>query len=239
MISKLLLQSVIEKYHLNGIVESVKWEIANGDLKINFISPTREMIGHLTCPKFPLPDSSVGISNTTQLDKLISITNGDLFLDYHKQNKVITKLNISDNQFNLSYSLADIFTIPKSGEFNGKEDYDLEVKLDTEIISALIKAKNALPSSEYVVISPDLIGLGFTFGGDVEYANKVSYFIQNPIIHNNVDFKLTYNSSLIKEILSCNKNMNHGSLFLQKDGLIKFHFEYETFNVTYYIVAQA
>ena len=27
MISKLVLQSVIEKYHLNGLIENVKWDI--------------------------------------------------------------------------------------------------------------------------------------------------------------------------------------------------------------------
>jgi len=44
MISKLQLQAIIEKYHLNGQIENVKWEIdANGKLTINFTAPTREM----------------------------------------------------------------------------------------------------------------------------------------------------------------------------------------------------
>ena len=46
MISKLQLQAIIEKYHLNGQIENVKWEIdANGKLTINFTAPTREMLG--------------------------------------------------------------------------------------------------------------------------------------------------------------------------------------------------
>jgi hypothetical protein len=88
VISKLQLQSVIEKYHLNGLVESVKWVIdKNKQLTINFTSPSRELIGTVTHNSFPLPESEVGINDTTQLDKLISITSGDLVLDYTKTNQ--------------------------------------------------------------------------------------------------------------------------------------------------------
>ena len=103
--TKLELQSIIEKYHLDGLVENVKWVI-NKDktLSIDFMSPSREMIGNVIVSDFPLPESSIGISNTTQLDKLLSITNGTLVLDYIKEGKVITKLLIADSQFNLNYS---------------------------------------------------------------------------------------------------------------------------------------
>ena len=201
MISKLELQSVIEKYHLNGLIENVKWEVdKNKQLTINFMSPTREMLGKVVYNGFPLPESAIGINNTTQLDKLLAITSGDLVLDYVKESKIITKLLIADEQFNLNYALSDLLTIPKPGEYNGPEEYHVETKLDNEIISALVKAKNALTNSENVVVKPDTLGLGFTFGGDVEYANKVSYYIQN-IAPRVIDFELTYISNLLNEFL--------------------------------------
>ena len=91
MISKIELQSVIEKYHLNGLVESVKWSInKNKQLTINFTAPTRELIGTVIHNDFPLPESEIGINNTTQLDKLLSITGGDLDLGYAKEGRVRT-----------------------------------------------------------------------------------------------------------------------------------------------------
>ncbi len=238
MISKLVLQSVIEKYHLNGLIENVKWDInKNKQLTVNFMAPTREMLGKVVYNGFPLPESSIGISNTTQLDKLLAITSGDLVLDYVKEGKIITKLLLADEQFNLNYALADLLTIPKPGEYNGAEEYDVEVKLDNEIISALIKAKNALTNSENVVVEPDSLGLGFTFGGDVEYANKVSYFIQNITQPENT-FKLTYSSNLLKEILVCNKDMDEGTLYVRGDGLMKMIFNKENLQSVYYIVAK-
>ena len=238
MISKLELQSVIEKYHLNGLIENVKWEVdKNKQLTINFMSPTREMLGRVVYNGFPLPESAIGINNTTQLDKLLAITSGDLVLDYVKESKIITKLLIADEQFNLNYALSDLLTIPKPGEYNGPEEYNVETKLDNEIISALVKAKNALTNSENVVVKPDVLGLGFTFGGDVEYANKVSYYIQN-IAPSEIDFELTYNSNLLKEILVNNKDMENGTLHVNNNGLMKIMFNSKNIQSIYYIVAK-
>ena len=168
---------------------------------------------------------------------MLAITSGDLVLDYVKEGKVITKLLIADEQFNLNYTLADLLTIPKPGEYNGPEEYNVETKLDNEIISALVKAKNALTNSENVVVKPDTLGLGFTFGGDVEYANKVSYYIQN-VTPPETDFELTYNSNLLKEILVCNKDMDSGTLHVNSNGLMKIIFTGKNIQSSYYIVAK-
>ena len=239
MISKLELQAIIEKYHLKGLIENVKWEIdSNKKLTINFMAPTREMIGSLIYDEFPLPESKIGINNTTQLDKLLSITSGDLILDYAKEGKIISKLLIADQQFNLNYSLADLLTVPKPGSYNGPEEYDVETTIDNEITTALVKAKNALPNSENVVIKPSLNGLEFTFGGDVEYANKVSYSIQN-IDLTDKKFELIYNSNLLKEILVANKNADSSMLYVNSSGLMKIEFNYKNLQSKYYLVAKA
>jgi hypothetical protein len=202
------------------------------------MAPTREMIGSLTYNGFPLPESEIGINNTTQLDKLLSITSGDLILDYAKEGKIISKLLIADQQFNLNYSLADLLTVLKPGSYNGPEEYDIETAIDNEITTALVKAKNALPNSENVVIKPSLNGLEFTFGGDVEYANKVSYSIQN-IDLTDKTFKLIYNSDLLKEILVANKNADSSKLYVNSSGLMKIEFNYKNLQSKYYLVAKA
>ena len=73
MINKTDLKSVISKYHISGLVEQVKWEIKDNNLAVKFMSPSKEMLGEVKCSKFPLDDCSFGISNTTQLVKLIDI----------------------------------------------------------------------------------------------------------------------------------------------------------------------
>ena len=143
MINKLNLQNAISKYYLDGLVENVKWEIKDNNLNINFTSPNKEMIGNTISNNFNLQDSTFGINNTTQLLKLINITMGDLDLHFTKNHQIYTKLIISDENYTLQYSLADILIIPKAGKYNGSEEYDIEAPLTSEIINLLIKANSS------------------------------------------------------------------------------------------------
>ena len=242
MISKFELQSVINKYFLGGLIEGVKWDVKSNNLNIKFTAPTKEMIGEINYSNFNLVDSSVGISNTTQLLKLIGISGGEIHLDYIKNNKIFTKLIISDNQFTVNYALADILTIPKAGAFNGSNVFNLETDLNVEIISALIKAKSALSESETVVFKPTTsmdgdFQLELIFGGDIEYANKVSYFMTN-FTQKDVssDFTLNFNSNLLKEILTANKDALKAKMSINLEGLLKLSFETANTESTYYMV---
>ena len=53
MINKSILQSVISKYYLN-VCESVTWKTEDNNLTIDFMSPTADIIGKVTCNNFPL-----------------------------------------------------------------------------------------------------------------------------------------------------------------------------------------
>jgi hypothetical protein len=240
MINKIELQNIINKYYLNGIIEAVKWDIKDNNLNIKFTAPTREMIGEINHNNFNLENSSFGISNTSQLLKLINITAGEVLLSFIKNNKIFSKLIIADQQFTVNYSLADILTVPKTGAYNGSQEFDIETELNSETIIALIKAKSALAESSTVIVTSysSLDGepqLELTFGGDIEYANKVSYYI-NIKQNNKKKFELAFNSDLFKEILSCNKDAEQAKLFVNLEGLIKLEFKTENIISTYYIV---
>jgi hypothetical protein len=243
MVSKLDLVSVISKYYLNGMNEAVRWEIKDETVNIKFTSPAKEMIGSVVFKGMSLEDSTIAISNTTQLIKLLSITSGYLKLDYVKQHKLIEKLMVADNQFTLNYALADLMIIPKTGELNGEIAFNMEADLDNESINAIVKAKSALAESETVVIKPTSnddgeFQLELEFGGNVEYANKVSFYIPNVETTNIPDeFKVHYNSNMIKEIMYCNKDMALGRIAINLDGLMKLEFENDTLKSTYYLVA--
>ena len=83
MINKQKLQSVINKYYLN-VNEAVKWVIEDNTLSIDFMSPTKDIIGKLTCNEFELEDSTLAIYDTKKLNSLVSICNGDLLLELEK-----------------------------------------------------------------------------------------------------------------------------------------------------------
>ena len=244
MINKADLVSIISKYYLNGLIESVKWEIEDQNLTIKFTSNDRTMLGKIIYKGIDLEDSVIGISNTTQLNRLIAITNGYIDLKYVKQHKMITKLIISDNQFTTNYALADTMIIPKSGEYVGDGVYNIEAELDNESINAIVKAKSALVDSDTVVFKPytnadNELQLEMQFGGNVEHANKVSFFAPN-ITTNNLpyDFKVQYLSNIIKEIMYCNKDVVYCKMSINLDGVMRLAFDNKNLQSEYFIVAK-
>jgi hypothetical protein len=244
MINKADLVSIISKYHLNGLNEAVKWEIKDKKLTIKFTTSNNTMIGTVTYDGIELEDSVIGISSTSQLNKLIGITNGYLELKYEKINKFITKLIIADNQFTLNYALADTMIIPKAGELGDVGEWNIEAPLDNESINAIVRAKSALAESETVVIKPFTNADGefqieMQFGGNVEHANKVSFYIPQATSHNLPDdFREHYNSNMIKEIMYCNKDMAHGTISINLEGIMRLEFENENLKSTYYLISK-
>tara|TARA_R110002153_G_scaffold117150_1_gene261137 strand:- start:1167 stop:1901 length:735 start_codon:yes stop_codon:yes gene_type:complete len=240
MINKLKLQSVINKYYL-GLNESVKWEISNNSLNIDFMTPTKDVIGNVTCDDFELEDSKLAIYDTKKLQNLISICSGDLLLEFEKTNAIYTKLNISDMNFNLSYALSDPLLINKVGNVNEAE-WVVELDLTTEDITNIIKAKSALAQIDNMLITTttNLDGenvIEIVFGDESGHNNKITYQISGDIKETGIN--LPFNSDTFKTILYANKDMEGGKLLLSNMGLMKLSFDFEGISTTYYMVRRA
>lgn len=238
MIDKQTLQSVISKYYLNGIIESTKWVIKDNILNIKFIVPTKDMLGELTFKNIKLDDTEFVIYNTSQLNKLIGITNGTLLLEIEKNNNVALKMKIADSQFNSVYALADIMLAAKVAAVKEPKEYDVILDINSEQISALIKAKNALPDTNLVNISSnsDFDGnntIDFILGEKGDHTNKIIYSIPTK---NSSLIDIPFNSETLKEILSANKSEEDAKIYISSDGLMKLTFQTDNLAVTYYMV---
>ena len=196
MIQKTLLQSFINKYHL-GIVESVKWEVKDNTLNVDFMTPTRDVIGNVTCNDFELEDSTLAIYDTKKLSSLVNICQGNLILELEKLNQLYTKLKISDINYNLNYALSDPLLIGKVGTVNIPE-FVIEIDLELEHVENLIRAKSALSQVDNMLVTvgenPDGGKMcEFIFGDESGHNNKITYQIPGKI---NIDeIKLPFNYS--------------------------------------------
>jgi hypothetical protein len=184
MINKILLQSILNKYHL-GVNQSVKWVINNNNLEIDFVSPTKDIIGKVLCSDFKLEDSEIAIYDTKKLSNLLSICQGDLLLELEKSHKIYTKLNISDASFNLTYALSDPLLMEKVGTVNVPQ-WVVEIPLEKENIANLIKAKSALGETDNMLFTTT-VNLDnediceFVFGDEMGHNNKIIYQILGDI----------------------------------------------------------
>ena len=240
MINKSILQSVISKYYLN-VCESVKWKINNNNLTIDFMTPSANVIGKVICDDFPLEDSELAVYDTKKLSSLISICNGDLLLELEKQNKLITKLKLSDLNFNLTYAVSDPLLVPKVGSVNIPE-FTVSLELTKEDVDNLIKAKSALQGIDNMLITTtkNLDGENvceFVFGDEYGHNNKITYQISGDITEENL--KMPYNSDTFKTIIHSNKDMEEGTLKISSMGLMEFKFKTDKVSSEYYMVRKA
>jgi len=237
MINKVIFQSVINKYYL-GENESVKWDIEDKTLDVKFMSANKEVIGSVTHTNFNLEDSELAIFDTKKLLNLLNITAGDVLLELEKTHKIYTKLNISDNDFNLSFALADLLLIGKVGTVNEPE-WDVNINLEKEHVSNLVKAKSALAEIDNMVITTELdlnkeLMCKFTFGDEHGHNNKITYQLYGDIKDQNI--KLPFNSNIFKTILNVNKDLDSGVLRISSKGLMKLEFTSGDTISRYYLV---
>lgn len=233
MIKKDQFVNLIEKYHLNGIVETVKWTVKDKILTIKFISPNQDMIGEIQYP-FEIENVELGIYSTSQLLKLISILDKDLILTIEKEGKIPTKLKIEDSNYTLFYSLADTSIIQSVPTVN-EPQYDIDFKLTSDIARLFEKAKNALGSnvketftiqSFYKESSPHV---KITLGEPNSYSNKIEFFAEANF--NGIPNEpLTFSSSYFKEILNNNKD-KEGICYISEQGLMYIKYN----DVFYYL----
>jgi hypothetical protein len=241
MINKGELQSTISKYNLGGMIDAVKWIVQDKHLTIKFNAPTKDMIGEITHTSFDIEDCEIAIYNTSQLDKLLAITSGDVNLQLEKIGKIFGRLVIEDTNYKLNYSLSDLLLIQKPGTVMDPDNYIVESVLESDAISAVIRAKNALQSDNVnFTITTNFDGeqvLTMIFGDNSTHTHKVEYIVPNTVITGNqYNFNTPFNSEMIRVIFANNKDANKAYMSLNINGLLRLVFEGDKWKSTYYII---
>lgn len=231
------LYSIVKKYYLGGEINTVKFVIENFNLNIDFGTSSKDLIGNLKYKKFPIQDEVFAIYDTRQLIKLIEILDKELELSIIKDQTSPPKLQIKDSKFKQIYFLSDPILAPKVGTVKTIEDFDATLNISEEHLVNLIKAKNALPDSEELIIMKDGKDVKFIFGDDNNFSNKVEYKIKAELIEGS-NFKLPFNSNLFKQILESNKDISQENSILKihHKGLLYFNFKHEDLETTYYLL---
>jgi hypothetical protein len=234
------LEDVIEKYHLGGLVERVKINVVDKTLTTKFISAQKNLVGVLDAPNMELPDCEFGVYDTSQLLKLIGITNHFLVLDVEMNKGIANKLLIADNEFNLEYALADTMLTPSVPTIN-EPNYAMVAELDEEFVARFLKAKKALGTEVFTVKQVSVNNepaIEFMLGGTEGYTNKINFSVklkQSSVPGNPIKFPINE----FGEILLANKQFTSGELSVSEDGLLKIEFTNEEgVKVTYLLVGR-
>ena len=237
---KQTLTSVIDKYHLNGIVESVKWSIKDKNITVDFIIPMKNLVGKVTSPNFELDDTDLGIYNTSQFNKLVKIMDSTVVLGLTKSPYgTPLELTLGDNQYDLNYYLSDLMLIETVPTINEPDSYDAEAKIDSDFISKFTNAKKALGDVKQFTIKDELNSentkdLVIVIGDGNGYANKIKFKTPCESLFglNEVPFP----ADVMVELLKANEEADSGTIQISQEGLMKVSFKEGSIESIYYLV---
>lgn len=237
---KQVITSVIDKYYLNGVVESVKWDLKDKNITISFITPMKNLVGKVTSPNFDLEDGEVGIYNTSQFYKLVKIMDNTVVLSLNKSDRgTPLELTLADNQYDLNYYLSDLNLIETVPTINEPDSYDAEAKIDSDFISKFINAKKALGDVKQFTIKDELNSenmkdLIVVIGDGNGYANKIKFKTSCESMFGLSE--LPFPADVMMELLKANEGADSGVIQISQEGLMKISFKEENIESTYYLV---
>jgi hypothetical protein len=237
MTDKRIIDSFIDKYHLGGNIERIKWVSDNESLSAKFINDSQNLVGQITTKNFQFPVGEFGIYSTSTLSKLLGILENEVIFDVNKEGNTPSKFIISDTSMDVSFNLADPQVIPNTPAIN-KMEGNVEIELDEEFTTKFIKAKDAVGEEVFYISTRDGFTskeVVFTIGNN--NTNSVSFAID--IVEGGSDIELDnipFNSDLVKEIFKHNKRFELGFVQINPKGLMTFAFKFGDLETNYYLV---
>jgi hypothetical protein len=231
--NKTLITGFISKYALGNSVESVKWTVKDKVLSTAFKTPDKTCRGTVSANKVDLPDGEIGIFNTDQLMRMLSILDDDIVIDIRKQKGTPVALDVSDNKTSVGYVLGQLDIIPNPGKLKMIPTFVCNIAVDDEFSNRFLKATGALPECNYFTVTSDAMSTELIFGYSDINSNTVSYSVKST---NSQDVEIIhFSSDTMRDILVANKGIP-GQIEISPVGLMRVSFNTSNYNAEYYLV---
>ena len=235
--NKQRLARFISKYYLNGTVNSVVLNSKSNSqqLAARFISGDKSLLGELVMDKWDFEDSDIGIYNTEQLIKLLSVVDEDITLSLTKAGDKAIALKVSDSTSSVNYMLTDTSIINEPPSLKTIPEFELNIDVTPQFISKFIAGKGALGETDNFTIISDGGNVKVVIGYSSVNTNRVTIPVTTTKA-SDID-NVSFNANIFKEVLSANKECESATLEVSSEGLSRITFKVDDYTSTYYLVA--
>ena len=235
--NKKRLNRFISKYYLNGTVNSVVLNSKSNSqqLSTRFISGDKSLLGELVMDKWSFEDSDIGIYNTEQLVKLMSVVDEDINLSLTKSGEKSIALKISDSSSSVNYMLTDTSVINEPPTLKSIPEFELNIDVTPQFINKFIAGKGALGETDNFTVITDGSNVKVVIGHSSVNTNRVTIPVTTTKV-GDID-NVSFNANIFKEVLSANKECESATLEVSGDGLSRITFKVDDYTSTYYLVS--
>ena len=225
----------INKYYLNGTVNSVILNSNSNKLSARFISGDKTLLGELEMDKWQFEDSEVGIYNTEQLLKLLSVLDEDVNVSISKAGDKSIALKVTDAFSSVNYMLSDVSIINKPPQLKEVPEFEVKIDVTPQFVNKFIAGKGALAETDNFTVLTDGSNTKLVIGYAAINTNRVTLPVTTSQ-SSNID-NVSFNANIFKEVLTANKEFESATLEVSSEGLAKIVFKVDDFSVIYWLVA--
>ena len=226
----------INKYYLNGIVNSVILNSNSNKLSARFISGDKSLLGELHMDRWDFEDSEIGIYNTEQLLKLLSVLDEDINTTISKAGDKSIALKVTDSSSSVNYMLSDVSIINKPPQLKMLPEFELSIDVTPQFINKFIAGKSALSETDNFTVITDDTSTKLVIGYASINTNRVTIPVTSTRKFSNIE-NVSFNANIFKEVLIANKECESATLEVSSEGLSKITFKIDDYTVTYWLVA--
>ena len=237
---KQVLNTFIDKYSLNGSIESVKWVVDNSNkqIKTSSISDDKNALSYVTIKDDAgLVDSEFGINDTTKLKKLLNVLSEEVTVAFNKREEKIVSLSLNSDGTDVQYVTADLSVIPKVPDLKKLPPFNLEIPLTKEFVTTFVKAKSALSDVDTLTFSKDKKDkIKLTIGYSNVNSNRINIDVKPTEGKDTLGKTIHFSAKYLKEILISNSDCENAVLKISDHGIMHVEFNNELFNSNYYLI---
>lgn len=250
---KATLNSFIDKYSLNGTIESVKWAVSAKDknIKTSSMSDDRGVLSFVTLKdNAGLENLEIGVNDTSKLKKMLTVLGDDVEITPNKIKvetqdldgntesvEKITSMTVVSGETDVQYCTADLSVIPVVPPLKKLPNFNLEIPLTKEFTSTFIKAKNALSDNDVLTLTTDKKGkIKMTLGYSSVNSNRINVEIKPTAGKDKLGKTMHFNAKYLKEIITSNSECDNAVWKVSDAGLSNIEVDTDTFSGSYFLV---
>jgi hypothetical protein len=237
---KQVLNTFIDKYSLNGTIESVKWVVDNKNkqIKTSSISDDKNVVSYVSIKDDAgLSEAEIGINDTAKLKKLLGVLTDDVNITFNKRDEKIVSLSLNSESTDVQYVTADLSVIPKVPDLKKLPPFNLEIPLTKEFVTTFVKAKSALSDVDTMTFTKDKKDkIKLTIGYSSVNSNRINIDVKPVDGKDSLGKTIHFSAKYLKEILTSNGDCENAVLKISDAGIAHVEFNNELFNSSYYLI---
>jgi|TARA_R100001129_G_scaffold34632_2_gene23548 ribosome maturation factor RimP len=230
------LNRFIDKYYLGGNCSSVVIKSDGTNLSTRFITGDKNLLGELKMSDWKFDKAELGVYNTEQLVKLLSVMSDNISMNLTKAGDKVVSLKVSDSASSVNYMLSDLSVIGQVPNMKSVPDFEVKIKVDKSFMNKFVAGKGALADTDNFTVLTSDDGVKVVIGYAEINTNRVTLPVQTETY--DVIDNVSFNANLFRDVLVANKECESATLEVSSQGLARIKFKIDEYDATYYLVAE-